>query len=532
MPFDGSGNYVPPGPPTFPAVSGTTISSTYFNSVINDIGTALSNCLTRDGQGKPAGNISWNNFNLTGLGNGAAGAPSLSFNNDATTGIYSVVAGNLSMAAGGVLRMGMDPNNVRIYGGLSINRAYITPSTAELQVQTDMMLGGAGSNTLHLNGYYNAGYKYTVAGLSAAIRHDSATGIIQFMTSINAGAANAASDIREVGSFSPDATFATIGHIRPGISLVMRDGQYFYTPYNAGVDTGLIRAGVQVDGAGQAINFFTANTSRGGFTAAGNLALAAGLTTATTLGVGTNATIGGTLGVTGNTTLTGSLSGSLIQAAIGSGAVSPLTGTSNLAALPSGSFVNNGGGGTVLGVTSSIPSGGNNTSSFHYSGVTQSVAIWYLYGNGTTSYTSDERTKTNIKPARSGYLEDLMGLKVIKFDRRAPEDIDLAKSDPRRMHKSSDSEPSEIGLIAQDVEKIFPSVVEYAIHDLDGSLYELDADGEPKLDDAGNPILSKKPKSKVLKAEIIYGPIMLAAFQELVMYTRGLETRIAELEGA
>jgi len=42
MPFDGSGNYVPPAPPTFPAVDGTLIRSDYFNTIINDIATALS----------------------------------------------------------------------------------------------------------------------------------------------------------------------------------------------------------------------------------------------------------------------------------------------------------------------------------------------------------------------------------------------------------------------------------------------------------------------------------------------------------
>lgn len=50
MPFNGSGTYSPPSPPTFPAVSGTKIRSSYFNSVINDLATALSNCVARDGQ--------------------------------------------------------------------------------------------------------------------------------------------------------------------------------------------------------------------------------------------------------------------------------------------------------------------------------------------------------------------------------------------------------------------------------------------------------------------------------------------------
>lgn len=45
MPFDGSGTYAPPAPPVFPAITGTTISSAYFNQIINDIAAALSECL-------------------------------------------------------------------------------------------------------------------------------------------------------------------------------------------------------------------------------------------------------------------------------------------------------------------------------------------------------------------------------------------------------------------------------------------------------------------------------------------------------
>lgn len=72
MPFDGSGNYTPAAAPNFPAVGGTTIQSAYYNNVINDIATALSNCLTRDGQGKPSAAIDWNGKNLTNVNTFAA----------------------------------------------------------------------------------------------------------------------------------------------------------------------------------------------------------------------------------------------------------------------------------------------------------------------------------------------------------------------------------------------------------------------------------------------------------------------------
>jgi hypothetical protein len=78
MPFNGAGQYTPPPAAPYPAVGGTTILASQFNNVINDIATALSNCITRDGQSPATANIPLGGFKLTGVG--APGA-----NNDALT---------------------------------------------------------------------------------------------------------------------------------------------------------------------------------------------------------------------------------------------------------------------------------------------------------------------------------------------------------------------------------------------------------------------------------------------------------------
>lgn len=67
MPFDGNGTYSPPSAPNFPAIPGTVVASSYYNVVINDIATALSNCLTKDGQSLPSAAQNWNNKNLTNV---------------------------------------------------------------------------------------------------------------------------------------------------------------------------------------------------------------------------------------------------------------------------------------------------------------------------------------------------------------------------------------------------------------------------------------------------------------------------------
>lgn len=53
-------------------------------------------------------------------------------------------------------------------------------------------------------------------------------------------------------------------------SVYFGDGALAATSRNGGTDTGLVRAGVQFDGANQALNFYTANTWRGGVDASGN----------------------------------------------------------------------------------------------------------------------------------------------------------------------------------------------------------------------------------------------------------------------
>lgn len=70
MARDGSGNYVLPASAVAPAVSGTAINSTAFNALMNDIATALTGSMTRDGQGVPAVDISFNSKKITNLANG------------------------------------------------------------------------------------------------------------------------------------------------------------------------------------------------------------------------------------------------------------------------------------------------------------------------------------------------------------------------------------------------------------------------------------------------------------------------------
>jgi len=97
---------------------------------------------------------------------------------------------------------------------------------------------------------------------------------------------------------------------------------------------------------------------------------------------------------------------------------------------------------------------------------------FYLLGNGTHSFTSDENAKKNIETTRDGYLEDLAKLRVVKYNWKEQED----------------GEGKELGLIAQEVEKVFPKLV------------MLDID--PQIEDADK---KKMIKSTVLPFMILKG---------------------------
>ena len=147
--------------------------------------------------------------------------------------------------------------------------------------------------------------------------------------------------------------------------------------------------------------------------------------------------------------------------------------------------------GNVFCFGTSINSNGNNTSSFHVRSVTQQVGTFGLLGNGTQSFTSDRRLKKNIETTRDGYLEDLAKLRVVKYN----------------WHNHDDGTPKELGLIAQEVQEVFPNLVRTDDEELNGIT---------------------DPKS--LKMSVI--PFMvLKALQEATARIQTLESKVKTLEG-
>lgn len=90
MARNGSGTYTLPS--GNPVVTGTTISSSWANNTLNDIATALTNSIAKDGQTTPTANLPMGTFKLTGMGVGSANTDSITLGQAQNQG-YTLIGG-------------------------------------------------------------------------------------------------------------------------------------------------------------------------------------------------------------------------------------------------------------------------------------------------------------------------------------------------------------------------------------------------------------------------------------------------------
>jgi hypothetical protein len=96
----------------------------------------------------------------------------------------------------------------------------------------------------------------------------------------------------------------------------------------------------------------------------------------------------------------------------------------------------------------------DNTSSYFLQCITAGVGgRFYIYGNGTYGTISDRNLKKNIETTRDGYLNDLMRLRVVKYN----------------WNTDADGTPKELGWIAQELAEVFPGMVQDSLPDADGN---------------------------------------------------------------
>jgi hypothetical protein len=107
--------------------------------------------------------------------------------------------------------------------------------------------------------------------------------------------------------------------------------------------------------------------------------------------------------------------------------------------------------GNAAGTTDSIYVGARNATN-----TTNGTVVYRVYTNGTYATISDANQKKNVQTTRDGYLDDLNKLRVVKYNWNEQEDTD----------------PKELGLIAQEVEQVFPGLVTKIADDTEEQQYK------------------------------------------------------------
>lgn len=111
MPRDSSGNHTLPA--GNPVVSGTAISSSVTNNTLNDISAALTDSLSRTGDGPMSAALE--------LINGSAATPALSFDSDTDCGLWRKGADNIAMGVAGAEVLDIQTTGVDVTGALAVS---------------------------------------------------------------------------------------------------------------------------------------------------------------------------------------------------------------------------------------------------------------------------------------------------------------------------------------------------------------------------------------------------------------------------
>ena len=147
MPFNGSGTYTLPS--GNPVATGTTVSSATNNSTNSDIATALSNCITRNGQSPATANIPLGNNKLTGVAAGSASGDAVIY--DQVQYIANVAsagtAGQVLTSAGTGAPTWSSPTTTNLTGGATGSLPY--QSAADT---TTMLSAGTNGQILTISG--------------------------------------------------------------------------------------------------------------------------------------------------------------------------------------------------------------------------------------------------------------------------------------------------------------------------------------------------------------------------------------------
>lgn len=241
MPRDSNGTYTLPA--GNPVVTLTVISSTWANTTLSDVSTAMTASLSRSGQGAMLAALK--------LFDGAIGAPGLTWGTETTSGFYRAAAGDFRFAIGGVDVWSVGVNGVGFANGTAaLPSIYFAsdPNTGIYRIGADNLGITAGGV---LAAQFSTSAITTLNGTAAlpsfSFISDPDTGIYRFGANALAIAVAGVANI----------TFAAAG-ITAQVAFLAQDGTVGAPglAFSADPDTGIYRS------SADNFNFSTGGTTR------------------------------------------------------------------------------------------------------------------------------------------------------------------------------------------------------------------------------------------------------------------------------
>jgi hypothetical protein len=114
-----------------PVVTGTKITTTWANGTLGDIGTELTNSLSRDGYGGMRAPLQCTDGN--------AGAPSITFGTETTTGFYRIGSNDVGLSIGGTKRWEQTASGMTETGWATFSGTVTTPAVTSSGVRLQLI---------------------------------------------------------------------------------------------------------------------------------------------------------------------------------------------------------------------------------------------------------------------------------------------------------------------------------------------------------------------------------------------------------
>ena len=270
-PYNGSGTYTLTAGQ--PVVAGTDILDSTFNTLTADLATALSTCVTRDGQSPPTANLPMGSFKLTGLAAGTANGHSVRFE-QLQTGVNKLIT---VAGTGDVITGVMTPAYLAYVAGDVFTFVVGSTNTTNVTINID----GLGAKAVTVNGSTALVAGALPSGKAVQIGYDGTR--FQLLTNNYVGAATGTLPVANGGTgvttstgsganvlgTSPTLTTPVINGFTGDTSVInIGSGQvYKDASGNVGIGTASPSVKLEVTGTTIASNFYngTGTASAGTF---------------------------------------------------------------------------------------------------------------------------------------------------------------------------------------------------------------------------------------------------------------------------